>query len=142
MTQITNDYIYEICGGQGFSEGDNISLFAGAGLTASTGYPIRAQLHRVTTAIANAALVLPSIMTNADNAPLIIIVNDSAQTVKVFPFLGPSPDNTENINGVATGFSITSVTSAVFFASLVQLKRKGGSGSTTPALNWSAALFS
>jgi hypothetical protein len=141
MTQLTNDYIYEIMGTQGYPCGEDIFLFAGAGTTAATGYAVRDQVHRVITSIANAALTMKSILTN-DAPQLVVIINDSAQTIKIFPYTGGTVDTTETINGATTGFSIATVTTAVFFSSLVAIKRKGGSGSTTPALNWSAATFS
>jgi hypothetical protein len=141
MTQITNDYIYEVSGNQGFFFGDDLFIPAGAGTTAVAGVPLKGQAHRIiANKTANAALTLKSILSN-DNPQIVIVVNDDpTNAVKVFPFTGGT-DTGENINGVNTGFTIGAVTSAVFWSSLVQTKRKGGSGGAN-ALNWSAATFS
>lgn len=144
MSQINNDYLIEQLANQGFTFGEEIALFAGAGTTAVTGYPVKDQCHHVTTcSVASAALVLKSIMSN-DNPGMVFIVNDSANTIVVFPFKASAAgavDNVELINGATGGFAITSLNSAIFTASLVQQKRKGGAGGTTPELNWSAALL-
>lgn len=143
MTQLTNDYIYEIIGNQQIPYGEDIVIGTGAGTTAQTGYPVKGQSHRIIACgTASAALVMKSIM-SLDNPQLVILINDSTQTVVVFPFKafgGGAIDTTENINGVATGFSIATLTSAVFWSSVVQTKRKGGP--TVNSLNWSAATFS
>jgi hypothetical protein len=147
MTQLTNDYIYEISGSQGFFFGDDIFIGAGAGTTISNGIALKGQAHRIVNngvnVTANASLQLKSILSN-DNPQLVIVINDSNQAVVVFPFkavAGGAADTAENINGAQTGFSIAATTSAVFWSSLVQTKRKGGSGGAN-SLNWSAATFS
>lgn len=94
--------------------------------------------------MANAALVMKSILSN-DNPGMVFLINDSANTVVVFPFksfAAGAPDTGESMNGVANAsFSITAGNAAIFVASVVQAKRKGGSQGSTPAVNWSAALL-
>ena len=146
MTQITNDYIYEILGTQGFAFGDDIFIPSGASTTEATAIPIKSQCHRI---IANgtstAALAMKSILSN-DNPQIVVIINeDPTNGVAIFPFKATASgavDTAETINGVTTAFTLAAATTAVFFSSLVMIKLKGGKNSTTPALNWSAATFS
>lgn len=144
MTQLTNDYIYEIIGNQQIPYGEDIMIPAGAGTTQQTGYPVKGQSHRIMnvgTGTASAALVMKSIL-SLDNPQLVILINDSTQTVVVFPFKAfgvGAIDTAETINGGAS-LSIPTLTSAVFWSSVVQTKRKGGP--TVNTLNWSAATFS
>lgn len=144
MTQLTNDYIYEIIGNQQIPYGEDIVIGAGAGLTAQNGYPVKGQSHRVIkNGTASAALVMKSIL-SLDNPQLVIIINDDpTNAVNVFPFKAfgvGATDTTETINGGSAGFAIAAVTAAVFWSSVVQTKRKGSG--TTNTLNWSAATFS
>jgi len=144
MSQAVNDFLYEILGGQGFTFGDDIFLFAGAPTSQQAAGAIRGQCHRiVANAVANASLALKSILSN-DNPQLVFLINDSANNVVVFPFknfAAGAIDTGEGINGVANGsFTITPGNAAIFVASLVQAKRKGGASAGT--LNWSAALLS
>lgn len=146
MSALNNDYLWEVLGLQGFTSGDDIVLPAGSGITQATASAVaKGQLHRVTVSIANAAIQLRSILEN-DNPQLVFIVNDTANTVQVFPHKaigGGATDTGESMNGVANAaFNITANNSAIFVSSLVQPKRKGGGTGSTPALNWSAALLS
>jgi hypothetical protein len=146
MSQQNNDYLFEILGTQGFTSGEDIMLFAGAPTSQQGAYPIKGQMHRIVAcSVANASLVLKSVLSN-DNPQLVFLINDSPNTLVVFPFksfaAGSPPDVGESVNGVVNGsFSLTSLNAAIFVSSLVQSKRKGGSSGITPALNWSAALL-
>lgn len=144
MTQLTNDYIYEIIGNQQFPYGEDIVIGTGAATTQTgAAYPIKSQCHRIISCgTSGAALMMRSIL-SLDNPQLVILINDSANSVNIFPFKAfgvGAIDTAENINGAATAFPVGSLTSAVFWASLVQTKRKGSA--TVNALNWSAATFS
>jgi len=146
MSALNNDYLYEILGSQGFAAGDDIALPAGSGTTQATASIVaKGQLHRVTVSIASAAILLKSVLSN-DNPQIVFIINDTGNTVQVFPYkaIGAGATDTgEAMNGVANAaFSITANNAAIFVSSLVQPKRKGGSSGSTPALNWSAALLS
>jgi hypothetical protein len=69
---------------------------------------------RVTTAIANGAFTLKSLLT-LDGPPLVFVINDSAQTIKVFPFL--STASPESINGTANlALSIPTGQSGIFIS--------------------------
>lgn len=145
MTTQTNDYIWEIMGTQGYAAGDDIVIGAGASTTITSpppGFVLKGQLHRVTVnGTANAAIQLRSILSN-DNPQLVILVNDSAAAVVVFPFkaIGSgATDTAENVNGAQTGLSVAAGATAVFFSSLAQTKRKGSGTANT--LNWSASVF-
>ena len=142
MTALTNDYIWEIMGTQGYTAGDDIVIGAGAPTTITNGPSIKGQLHRViVNGTAGGAVQMRSILSN-DNPQVVVIVNDSANSINVFPYkaIGAgATDTTENINGGQAAFAVASNQSACFFASLAQIKRKGQS--TPNALNWSAAVF-
>jgi hypothetical protein len=142
MSQATNDYLYEILGTQGFPFGEDLAFFAGASITIGGAYPIKSQCHRIVqNAVANAALMLKSILSN-DNPQLVFLINESPNTAVIFPFknfAAGAIDTTETVNGVQTGFSLTTLNSVILVSSLVQVKRKGGSQVAT--LNWSASLI-
>ena len=144
MSAQNNDFLYDQLGNQGFAAGEEIYLFAGAPTSQQAAYPIKSQLHRVIlNAVANASLVLKSILSN-DNPGMVFIINDGANSVVVFPFKafgGGATDTAETINGGAS-FSITAGNAAVLIASTPQTRRKGGVGSSAPPLNWQAALLS
>lgn len=144
MSTLNNDYLLEQLAAQGFPQGEEIFLPTGSLTTQQGGYPVKGQCHHITFCnVASAALVLKSILSN-DNPGMVFLINDSANTVVVFPFKSfgtGATDTTETVNGGAS-FSVTASNAAIFIASLVQTKRKGGSSGTTPALNWSAALLS
>ena len=142
MTALTNDYIWEIMVVQGFTAGDDIVIGAGAPTTITNGPVVKGQLHRViANGTAGGAIQMRSILSN-DNPQFVVIVNDSANSVNVFPFKATAAgatDTAENINGAQSAFAIASNAAAAFFCSLAQIKRKGQS--TPNALNWSAATF-
>lgn len=144
MSTLNNDYILEQLAVQGFVQGEEIYLPTGSLTTQQGGYPVKGQLHHITFCnVANASLVMKSIMSN-DNPGMVFLINDSANTVVVFPFKAfgtGATDTAETVNGGAS-FSVTSNNAAVFISSLVQPKRKGGSSGSTPSLNWVAALLS
>jgi hypothetical protein len=77
---------------------DNIVL---VGITQATAYPFRGQLIRVTTSPANGALQLKSVLTN--EAPYMWwAINDSLNTIQVFPFLSASfPEKQGGVNNAA-----------------------------------------
>ena len=70
--------------------------------------PIRNAVSRVTVATASGSLILPDILTNVAE-DMIWVLNDTAQTINVFPFSAGS------INGAAnTALSLTTGQAAVF----------------------------
>src|SRR5260370_14997466 len=77
---------------------DNIIL---VGTTQATAYPVRGQFVRVTTSAAGGALQLKSILSN--EAPYMWwVINDSANSINVFPFLSTSfPEKQGGVNNAA-----------------------------------------
>jgi hypothetical protein len=69
---------------------------------------------RVTSAVANGSFILKSLLT-LDGPPLVFVINDSAQAIRVYPFLSvPSP---ESVNGSANSFlSIPTGQSGIFIS--------------------------
>jgi hypothetical protein len=145
MSALNNDYLIEQLANQGFSESENIFIPASAPTTQQPAGPVKGQFHRiVANGTSGASLMLKSILSN-DNPGMVWLVNDSANNVSVFPFknfAGGATDTGESMNGVANAsFSVTAGNAAIFIASLVHPKRKGGTSGSTPSLNWSAALL-
>jgi hypothetical protein len=78
------------------------------------------QVSRFTTAVANGAAILPSLL-SLEATGLIFVVNDTPQTIKVFPFTG------ETEGGVANqSLSIATGTSGIFIAVTAAKTAKGG----------------
>jgi hypothetical protein len=68
------------------------------------------ELCRVVTAVANGSFVLKQLLT-LEAPPLVFVVNDSANTIKVFSFIG------ETLNGGANGaLSIPTGQSGIFIS--------------------------
>ncbi len=107
---------------------DNLSstvAAAQAGATALVG-----ELHRVTKAASTGSFILKS-LTSEEAPPLVFVVNDSAQTINVYPTVG------ETMNGGAnTAFQITAGTSGIFIAISTAQLAKGAS-----SVDWRAALI-
>lgn len=142
MSQLNNDALYEALSANGFSFGDDFFFFAGAPTTQAGGASFKSEVHRVAAnAVANAAMVLKSLLSNDANL-FSSLINDSPNTVTVFPAKQAASLPQESMNGVANAsFAVTAGNSAIFIGTPVQIKRKGGtSGGGT--LNWAAALIS
>jgi hypothetical protein len=135
MAALTNDALLEALAADGWPVGDEVFIPAAAGTTQAAGLPFKSAAHRVTAnGTASASMTLKSLLSN--EAPgLVWLINDSANTVAVFPFAG------EKMIGVANAsFLVTAGNAAVFVAIPVQIKRKGGTsgGGTT---DWRASLI-
>jgi len=88
------------------------------------------ELHRVTKAVSTGSFILKSLISN-EAPPLVFVVNDSAQTINVYPTVG------ETMNGVANAaFQITTGTSGIFIAIPTAHLAKGAS-----SVDWRAALI-
>lgn len=141
MTQANNDFAYEQMGLQGFQAADEIYIFAGAPTSQQAAGAIKGQMHRiVANGTANASLALKSIL-SSDNPGLVILFNDApSNSVVVFPFKAfgaGATDTAETINGGAS-FTVSAGNFAIFIATPIATKRKGGTAST---LNWQAQLY-
>jgi hypothetical protein len=82
--------------------------------------PIIGDLFRVTTSVSNGSAQLKSSISN-EASPLIFVVNDSPNTIKVFPFVG------ETEGGVANAsLSIPTGQSGIFVRVPPQVSKGGG----------------
>lgn len=125
-----NDALLYNLGLLGFPVTDDVLIAAGT--TQAGASPLIGDLIRVTSSIANGALVLKSSVSQ-EAPPLLFVVNDSAQTIKVFCFAG------ENLNGTLnSSLSISSGQSAIFVRVPVQTVKGGGGGGT---IDWRAAAI-
>lgn len=143
MSQAINDAAFEQWGLQGYTAGDEIWIGAGAPTSQQAALPIKGQMHRIIACGTNgASLVLKSIL-SSDNPGVVIIFNDTLNGVAVFPFKAfgtGAIDTTESMNGTQNAsFTVSPISYAIFVASPVAVKRKGGA---TPLVNWSAVLVS
>ena len=135
MSQLNNDALLEILSEDGWPQGDEFQIFAGAGTTQAAALRLKSASHRVVKNLtANAALVLGQI-SSGEPPSMAWVINDSGNTVNVFCWPG------ESMNGVANAsFAVTAGNAAVFFRVPAQIKRKGGT-SGGGSLNWSSALL-
>jgi hypothetical protein len=104
-----NDSLFYNLGMDGFICQDGIG--APNANSQGTAWPLLSAATRVTTSVANGSLILKSILSGeASPNPLMWVINDSPNTIKVFPASG------ENQNGVANAaLSIPSGQSGFFF---------------------------
>lgn len=80
------------------------------GTTQAGAGPVLGAVNRVTVSVATGALILPSILGGDAGDPIVIIANESAQAIAVFPSLG------EKMNGVANASqAVASGAVGVFF---------------------------
>ena len=89
-------------------------------------------LLRVTTSAANGSVILKSNLSN-EAPPLCFVVNDSPNTIKVYPFAGESLNGTTNL-----ALSIPSGQSAIFVRVPPASSKGGGGGGT---IDWRAAVI-
>lgn len=107
-------------------------LVAGPANAQGTAVSIIGELARCISAVANGSFILKSSLSN-EAPPLVFVVNDSANTIKVFAFAG------ENLNGsLNAALSIPSGQSGIFIRVPVQQQKGGGGGGT---LDWRAAAI-
>lgn len=101
--------------------------------TQTLGTPIIGECFRVTTAVSNGTAQLKSSISN-EAAPLIFVINDSANTIKVYPFVG------ETQAGVANGsLSIPTGQSGIFVRVPPQVAKGGGVNQGTG--DWRVAII-
>jgi hypothetical protein len=113
----------------GFPVTDDVALSSTAQATAA---PVIGDLARVVTSVANGAMMLKSSV-SGEAPPICFVVNDSANAVKVFPFVG------ESLNGTANNsLSIPSGQSGVFIRVPPQIAKGGGGGGT---IDWRSAVI-
>jgi hypothetical protein len=105
-----------------------------AGLTTqTTGTPIIGDAFRVTTSAgANGACILKSSLSN-EACPLVFVINDSPNTIKVFPTPGESQGGSANAS-----LSIPAGQSGIFVKVPVLVQKGGGGGGTT---DWRSAVI-
>jgi hypothetical protein len=127
---IANDSLMYVLGLLGFALDDNLRLTQTSQALAD---PVRSEVNRITSAVANGAMQLKSSLSN-DAPPVCFVLNDSAQTVKVFPATG------ENQGGVANAsLSIPAGQGGIFIRVPVQTARAGGAVNAT--LDWRSAVI-
>jgi hypothetical protein len=98
----------------------------------STGTPVVGDLLRVVTSVSNGSVTLKSSVSN-DAPPLCFVVNDSPNTIKVYPFSGESLNGTLNL-----ALSVPSGQSGIFVRIPPATSRGGGGGGT---VDWRAAVI-
>jgi len=135
VTQLTNDALYEQLGSDGYAVGDDIFIFAGAPIVQAGAVAVKAQVHRVVKNLTvNAALIMRSKLTN-DAPPFAWLLNDGANDIRVYAFVG------ELMNGTLNNFfTVTAGNAALFVGIPTQLKRKGGFV-VAGTLDWRPALI-
>lgn len=127
-----NDALLYNLGITGFPVFDDV-LIGAANITQALALPVFGELARVISSPAtNGSMILKSSLSN-DAPPLAFVVNDSANTIRVFSFAG------ENLNGSLNGsLSIPSGQSGIFIKVPPATTKGGGGGGTT---DWRAAAI-
>jgi hypothetical protein len=118
---VANDSLLYSLGLAGFPVTDNQSALL---LTQATGVAVIGDAFRVTNSVSNGACVLKSSVSN-ESCPLVFVVNDSPNTIKVFCSPG------ENLGGsLNASLSIPTGQSGIFVRVPVQVQKGGGGGGT------------
>src|SRR6266852_9302713 len=134
MTQATNDSLLESLAVDGWPLGDEVFIPAGAGTTQAAGLPFKSSAMRVSAnATVSASMTLKSLISN-ESPGICWLINDSGNTVAVFPFSGEKMNTVLNAS-----FAVTAGSAAIFVPTPPQIKRKGGT-SGGGSLNWAASL--
>lgn len=101
---------------------------AQAGATRLTG-----NVNRITKAVSTGSFILPQMATGEADSSLVFVINDSANSIDIFPFVG------ETINGSANAsFAVGAGTSAICIRVYGASIGKGG-GNQTPTNDWRVA---
>jgi hypothetical protein len=128
----TNDALLYNLALSGFPVNDNISCpnaSSQATATRATGDAVR-----VTNSVANGSMILPSILSQ-EAPPLIFVINDSPNAIKVYPFLSTvSPESMNTTNNAALTIAAGGWG---MFVKIPPLTQKGGG--TQGTSNWSGS---
>lgn len=136
-TSAANDAIYEWLGTNGFFIIDNQYVATGQ-TSANTGLPFLSQCVRVTKSIASsAAMVLPDLITNNNMGGMVALINDSPNTITVYPF----PSASQTVNGT-TSVTVATGTTTIFLAVQKFVKRGGYQGQSGAGTDWRIASLS
>jgi hypothetical protein len=126
---VANDSLLYNLALQGFPCTDDQSAM---NTTQVLGTPVIGDLFRVIKSATNGSLMLKSSISN-EASPLIFVVNDSPNTIVVFPFVGESQGGSTNAS-----LSIPTGQSGVFVRVPPQVQRGGGGGGTG---DWRSAVI-
>ena len=124
---LANDSLLKALGEGGYAQQEMTCPNANSQGTATR---ITAQVARCTSNVGNGSAVLPPILSNEADSAYGWIINDGANTIKLFPATG------ENMNGVANAsLSIAAGASAFYYKEPATTGKGGGQTGTT---NWHA----
>ncbi len=127
----TNDNLMVACGQEGFAQVD--VFLSSSNQSQSTARPISAAVTRVLASpvSGNGSLIMRSIGSGEASNPMAFVLNDSPNTIKVFPAVG------ENQGGVANAsLCIPSGQSGFLFKTATTQK----GGGTAATLDWRSAV--
>jgi len=132
---LANDSLLAALGQEGVNLSDDDIVIAAGMNTQANSYAIKGQAVRVASAPANGALQLKSLLSN--EAPYMWwVINDSGQTIVVFPFLSTAfPEKQGGVNNA--GLSIPAGQSGYGFK-VSQTTRGGGATNT---VDWRSAVI-
>lgn len=127
---IANDSLLFALAQQGYT---NQEVQANA-TTQATAARVYSQVCRVTASVSNGAVVLGSLLSNEADNVLGWVVNDSPNSIKLFPFTG------ESQNGSANGsLTIATGTAAFYYKEPTTTGKGGGTQGTN---NWHSSTVS
>ena len=107
-----------------------VELVPGPAATQNTAVRINNELIRVLKSVATGSLILPSILTGEANEA-IVVVNETAVTINVYPFTGEKTNG-----GLNTAFQITTAISGIFIPVLNSVNNYPST------LDWRCSLIS
>lgn len=134
-TSAANDSLFETLGVNGFFILDDQVIGTGQ-TTANLGLAVASQCIRVTKSVSSGAVVLPDLITNNNFGGLVAIINDSAQTITIYPF----PSSSQTVGGSAST-TLASGSSMILLA-VQKIQKRGGYANTGAGTDWRTGTFS
>jgi hypothetical protein len=128
---VANDSLLYNLGLQGFPVTDNQAALNANSQT--TAVAVIGDAFRVTTSVANGSCVLKSSISN-EASPLIFVINDSPNTIKVYPSVGETEGGAAN-----SPLSIPAGQSGIFVRVPPQIAKGGGGNQGTG--DWRVAVI-
>jgi hypothetical protein len=128
---VANDALLIACGQNQFPVYDGLVGVAVATQNAAT--RLTGNVNRVTKSVNTGSFVLPQMLTGEADSSMVFVINDSANTINIYPFVGETMQGSANAT-----FQITTGTSGFFLRVYGASIGKGG-GNQTPTNDWRPA---
>lgn len=128
---VANDALLVTLGQNQFPVYDGLVSNVAAAQAAAT--RLTGSVNRVTKAVSTGSFILPQMLTGEADSNMVFVINDSANSINVYPAVGETMSGSAN-----AAFSIGAGTSGIFIRVYGASIGKGG-GNQTPTNDWRPA---